>query len=200
MLTGLSAYRFAANAVQLSDLDQVSAGVIYLGDGRACHLRRRHLEFGGVLHPFVVARKVIGVEHGRGLALVEERLLVRLGRWVVVALEMQLGAIRLFRRRHGEPAIPTLRNIRLLHEAGHLRIEAQRLVEIVYVNGCQLDLHCPPPVAFAASAASMGFSLGPPIRDCFFISDGSKANVPITTSDSAAMGSATGLAGRNLRG
>src|SRR5260370_11611655 len=94
--TGLLASRFAAYGVELSDLDQVAAGVIRLGDSRACHLCRRHLEFGGVFHPFVVALDVIGGEHGRGLTLLEERLLVCLGRGVFVALEMQLGAIRLF--------------------------------------------------------------------------------------------------------
>src|SRR5712664_1803644 len=96
-LDRLPASRFAAYAVQLSDLDQVATGVIRLGDGRACHLCGRHLEFGGVFHPFVVAVDVIRVEHGRGLALFEERLLVGLGRGVVVALEMKLSAIRLFR-------------------------------------------------------------------------------------------------------
>src|SRR5260370_25715345 len=153
--TGLPASRCAAYAVQLSDLDQVAAGVICLGDGRPCHLCGRHLEFGGVFHPFVLALDVVREEHGRGLALLEERLLVGLGRRVVVALEMQLGAIRLFGRRHSEPAIPPLRNVRLLHEAGHLCVEAQGLVEVVHVNGCQLDLHWFPPVTFAALAASM---------------------------------------------
>src|SRR5260370_18712929 len=104
------------------------------------------------------------VKTGRRVAVVEERLVVRLGRGVVVALEMQLGAIRLFRRRHGEPAIPLLRNVRLLHEAGHLRIEAQGLVEVVHVNHCELDLHWFPPVTFAALAALMVFSLGTPAK------------------------------------
>src|ERR1700730_15119531 len=135
--TGLPASRFAAYAVQLSDLDQIAAGVIRLGDGRARHLCGRHLEFGGVFHPFVVTLDVIRVEHDRGLALLEERLLVSLGRGVVIALEMQLGAIRLLRRRHSEPAIPTLRNVHLLHEAGHLCVEAQGLVEVVHVKRCE---------------------------------------------------------------
>src|SRR5260370_27304179 len=117
--------RFAAYAVKLSDLDQVAAGVIRLGDGRACHLGGRHLEFGAVFHPFVLALDVIREEHGCGLALLKERLLVGLGRVVVVALEMQLGAIRLFGRPHSEPAIPPTRKVRLLHEAGHWCVEAQ---------------------------------------------------------------------------
>src|SRR5207247_672400 len=33
-------------ALQLHELDQVAAGVAQLGDGRASHLGRRHLEFG----------------------------------------------------------------------------------------------------------------------------------------------------------
>src|SRR5712692_10672979 len=45
--TGLPASHLAAYAVQLRDLDQVAAGVIRLGDGRAGHLCWRHLEFGG---------------------------------------------------------------------------------------------------------------------------------------------------------
>src|SRR5260370_41004202 len=77
--------RFAAYAVKLSDLDQVAAGVIRLGDGRACHLGRRHLEFGAVFHPFVVALHVIRAEHRPGRAPLKDRLLVGLDRGVVVA-------------------------------------------------------------------------------------------------------------------
>src|SRR6202162_299522 len=129
-------------AVQLRDLDQVSAVVVRLGDRRACHLGWRHLEFGARrLHPLVVALGVVREEHGCGLALLKERLLVGLGRRVVVARQLQLGAIRLFSRRHGEPAILALRKVRLLYEAGHLRVEAQGLVLVVHVYGCQPDLH-----------------------------------------------------------
>src|SRR6202047_3220111 len=41
-----------AVAVQLRDLDQIAAGVVHHGDGRARHLRRRHREFStSGLHP-----------------------------------------------------------------------------------------------------------------------------------------------------
>ena len=43
----------------------------------------------------VVGLQVVGVEHRRGLALLEHRLLVGLGRRIVVERQLQLGAIRL---------------------------------------------------------------------------------------------------------
>src|SRR5207244_5758673 len=61
-------------------------------------------------------RSVVREEHGCGLALLEERLLVGLARRVVVARELQLSTVRLFGLRHGEPPIPPLRNVRLFHE------------------------------------------------------------------------------------
>src|SRR5260370_32159 len=64
--------------------------------------------------------------------------------------------------------------VRRLHKAGSLCVEAQGLVEVVHVNGCQVDLHESSPVIFAALAASMVLSLGSPTGDCFFISDGFK--------------------------
>src|SRR5690348_7302739 len=84
---------------------------------------------------------------------------------------MELGAIRLVWRRHGEPAISPLRNVCLLHEPQHVGVEAQGFLEVVHVDAGQLDPHRFPPVAFAALAASMVFRLGPPRRECFFISD-----------------------------
>src|ERR1700730_952330 len=87
--TGLPARCSATCAVQLRDLDQVARGVIRLGDGRARHLGGRHLEFGaGGFHPLKVALDVVREEHDCGLALLEERLLVGLGRGVVVAREL----------------------------------------------------------------------------------------------------------------
>src|SRR5947208_11629584 len=121
--TALPAPRSATCAVQLCDLDHVARGVIRLGDGRACHLGGWHLEFGaGGLHPLIVALDVVREEHGCGLALLKERLLVGLGRGIVVARELQLGAISVFGRRHGQPPIPPLRNVRLFLEAGHLGV------------------------------------------------------------------------------
>jgi hypothetical protein len=38
---------------------------------------------------------VVGVEHGRKLALLEDRLLIRLGGGVVVQRQLQLGVVRL---------------------------------------------------------------------------------------------------------
>src|SRR5438094_8969915 len=87
--TALPASRSTTCAVQLCDLDHVSRGVIRLGDGRAHHLGGRHLEFGaGGLHPLIVALDVVREEHGCRLALLKERLLVGLGRRLLVTLEL----------------------------------------------------------------------------------------------------------------
>ena len=36
---------------------------------------------------------IVGVKHGRRLALLEHRLLIRLGRWVVVPRQLQLSGV-----------------------------------------------------------------------------------------------------------
>src|SRR5881275_860251 len=110
--TGLAAPRSASYSVKLRDLDQVARRIIRLGDGRACHLSGRHLELGASrFHPLVVALDVVREEHGCGLALLKECLLVGLARGAVVARELQLSTVRLFGRRNGEPPIPPLRNV-----------------------------------------------------------------------------------------
>jgi hypothetical protein len=40
---------------------------------------------------------IVGEEHGRGLVLLEQRLLVDLGRRVVVQRQLQLRAVRILR-------------------------------------------------------------------------------------------------------
>src|SRR5207253_10351144 len=59
----------------------------------------------------------------------------------------------------------------------YLGVEAQGFVLVVYVNGGQFDLHCFPPIKFAALAA-FTVSLGPALHDCFLISDGSQKYAP----------------------
>src|SRR5438477_6927465 len=55
---------------QLGKLNEVAAGVIHHRNGRAGHVGGRHRELRPAgLDPLVVALYVIGVEHGRGLAL-----------------------------------------------------------------------------------------------------------------------------------
>src|ERR1700687_2837794 len=83
---GQACYRTPASpARQLGDLNEVAAGVVQLGDGRAGHLGRRHGELGAArLDALVVALDVVGEEHHRGLALLEYGLLVGLGGRVVV--------------------------------------------------------------------------------------------------------------------
>src|SRR5580704_7290371 len=58
-------------ACQLGELNEVAAGVVQLGDGRAGYLGRRHLEFGERFDALVVALDVVGEEHDRGLPLLE---------------------------------------------------------------------------------------------------------------------------------
>ena len=61
----------------------------------AGHVRWRHGELGAArFHALVIGLHVVGEEHGRGLALLEHRLLVGLGRRVVVERQLQLRAVR----------------------------------------------------------------------------------------------------------
>jgi hypothetical protein len=47
-----------------------------------------------VLDPLVLAFDIVGLEHGRGLVLFEDRLLIRLGGRAVVQFQLQFGAVR----------------------------------------------------------------------------------------------------------
>src|SRR3989449_11080109 len=94
----------------------------------------------------VVALDVVGVEHGRWLALLKDRLLIRFGRGVVVQRQLQLNAVRLLGRGHGQPAIWALTEIGLLGKAQYLRIEAQGLVLVVHVYAGHFDFHFVSPV------------------------------------------------------
>ena len=50
---------------------------------------RRFISWGAAgLDPVVIARDVVGEEHGRGLALLKKRLLIRFGRGVVVQRQL----------------------------------------------------------------------------------------------------------------
>src|SRR5262245_5208697 len=112
-------------AGQLGELNEVAAGVVQHRNGRSGHVGRRHRELGAAgLDPFVVAFDVLGEEHGCGLALLKNRLLIRFGRRVVVQRQLQLSAVRLFGRGHGQPAEWALTEIGLLGKAQYLRIEA----------------------------------------------------------------------------
>ncbi len=69
----------------------------------------------------------------------EQRLLVGPGRRAVVPRELQLRALVIAGRGHGQPAIGPAADVVLLREAEHLGVEAQRLVLIVDVHGRQRD-------------------------------------------------------------
>ena len=59
-------------ACQLYELNEVAAGVLQDGDGRAGHVGGRHRKLGAAgLDPLVVALDVVGEEHGRGLILLK---------------------------------------------------------------------------------------------------------------------------------
>src|SRR5262245_59527659 len=82
-------------ARQLGNLNEVSAGVVQLGDGRARDLGWRHGELAATrFDALAIALDVIGKKHGRGLGLLEYGLLVDPGRRVVVERELQLGSVR----------------------------------------------------------------------------------------------------------
>src|SRR6202795_4841414 len=84
----------ARMACQLGGRKEVAAVVVQHRNGRAGHVGRRHREHGAAgLDPLVVALDIVGVEHDRGLALLKNRLLIRLGRRVVVQGQLQLSAV-----------------------------------------------------------------------------------------------------------
>src|SRR5213596_958181 len=140
-------FSLASIACQLGELNQVAAGVLQHRNGRAGHVGGRHRELGAAgLDPLVVALDVVGVEHGPGLALLKHRLLIRFGRGVVVQRQLQLSAVRLLGRGHGQPAKWALTEIGLLGKAQYLRIEAQGLVLVVHIYAGHFDFHFVSPV------------------------------------------------------
>src|ERR1700683_3524643 len=101
-----SRYAIVLPARQLGELDEVAAGVVQHRNGRGGHVGGRHRKLGAAgLDPLVVALDVVGEKHGRGLALLKNRLLIHFGRWVVVQRQLQLSAVRLLGRGHRQPAI-----------------------------------------------------------------------------------------------
>src|SRR5579863_8840420 len=135
-------FSLASIARQLGELNEVAAGVLQHRNGRAGHIGGRHGELGAVgLDPLVVALDVVGEEHCGGLALLKNRLLIRLGGGVRVQRQLQLRALRLLGRRHGQPAVGALAEIGFLGKAQYLRIEAQGLRLVVHVHAGHFDFH-----------------------------------------------------------
>src|SRR5215469_9740088 len=84
-------------AFQLRQLYQVAAGVLEHRNRRAGHVRGLHRELRATtLGALVVTFYVVGEKHDRRLPLLEDRLLVRFGRRIVVQRQLQLNAVRLF--------------------------------------------------------------------------------------------------------
>src|SRR5579875_1442672 len=105
-------------SIQLGQLNQIATGVIQHCDGRASHLLRRHCElYAQRPHSLVLTSYVVDIKHGRWQTLIEQSLLKRHGRRVVITFEMELRAAWLLWRDHSEPAVRALGNIRLLHKA-----------------------------------------------------------------------------------
>src|SRR5215471_20956164 len=143
-------------AFQLGELNEVAAGVVQHRNGRAGHVGGRHRELGAAgLDPLVVALDVVGEKHGRGLALLKQRLLIRFGRGVAVERQLQLSAVRLLGRGHGQPAIWALPDIGLLGKAQYLRIEAQGLVLVVHVDAGHFDFHGVSPLSCSRFGSAM---------------------------------------------
>ena len=81
-------------------------------------------------------------------------------RWLTVAspeepdgMELQLSAVRLLGRGHGQPAKWALTKIGLLGKAQDLRIEAQGLVLVVHEYAGQFDFHFVSPFSRSRSGA-----------------------------------------------
>src|SRR5579864_3529523 len=130
----------------LGELNEVTASIFQHRNGRAGHVGGRHGELGAPsLDALVVAFDVVGEEHGRGLALLKDRLLIRFGCGVAVQRQLQLSAVRFLGRGHGEPAKWALTEIGFLGQAQHLGIKAQGLVLVVHVYAGHFDSHCVSP-------------------------------------------------------
>src|SRR5580704_9130964 len=135
-------FSLALPTLQLGELNKVAAGVVQHGNGRASHVGGRHGELGAAgLDPLVVTLDVVGEKHGRGLVLLKDRLLVGLDGGVVVQRQLQLSAVRLLGRGHGQPAKWALTEIGLLGKTQYLGIEAQSFVLIVHIYAGQFDFH-----------------------------------------------------------
>src|SRR4029077_13438521 len=99
------------------------------------------------LDPLVVPLDVVGEEHGCGLALLKNRLLIAFSRWVVVHRQLELRAVRLLGRGYGQPAKWAAAEIGLLGKAQYFRIKAQGLVLVVHVYAGHFDLHFVSPLS-----------------------------------------------------
>src|SRR5438552_3325040 len=153
-------------ACQLGELNEVAAGIVQHRNGRASHVGGRHRELGAArLDPLEVALDVVSEEHGGGLALLKDRLLIRFGRGVVAQRELQLSTVRLLGRGHGQPAKWALTEIGLLGKAQYLRIEAQGLVLVVHVYAGQFDFHFVSPLS-RSRFGSRRLLLSLPLRWC----------------------------------
>ncbi len=77
----------------------------------------------------------------RRSALAAERLLVGPAGGIFAGLQHELHAVWVLRRGNREPSVASLGEICFLHEAEIVRIELQRLVLIINVDGGPLDPH-----------------------------------------------------------
>src|SRR5215467_1848747 len=156
---------FALPACQLRELNEVAAGILQHRYSRAGDIGGRHGELSPArFDPFVIALNVVGEEHGRGLVLLKDRLLIRLGGGVVVQRQLQFRAVRLLGRSHRQPAIRAVTKIVFLGKTEDLRIEAQGLALVVHVQTGHFDFHLGSPLSRPRFA---------PRRPFFFIGVGS---------------------------
>src|SRR5438034_9065311 len=96
----------ALPALQLRDLNEIAAGVLDHRNGRGGHVGWWHGELGSAcLDPRVVALKIVGQEHSRGLVLLKDRLRVRCGCGNVVERQLQLRDVQRIGRGYGQPAL-----------------------------------------------------------------------------------------------
>src|SRR5208337_1784505 len=141
-------FSLALPACELGELNEVAAGVLQHRNGRAGYIGGRHRELGAAgPDPLVVALDVVGEEYGRGLILLKNRLLIRLGRGVVVQGQLQLSAVRLLGRGHGQPAVRAVAEIGLLGKAQYVGIEIQGLGLVVHIDAGHFDFHFVSPLS-----------------------------------------------------
>ena len=124
------------------ELDEIATRVVEDGDDRLADVGRWLGEGDPVLgQPVVLGLDVVDGELREGNAVRNQRVPVWLHRGVACRFQEQLGPTRSLGRDHGDPGVPTERDVVAQGEAEDLGVERQRCPLVVHVDAGQVDLH-----------------------------------------------------------
>src|SRR4029453_6414996 len=141
---GIGAGPPSASDRRLVQLNEIPTGVRADGDGdRTLTIRYLGEHDAELAEATVFVFEVVDLERRCRNALLEQRLLERPAGGIGIRLQRQFEVSWPVRGDDGNPAVLANRNVVLLHEAEHLRVERQRLVLIVDHDARQLDSHGP---------------------------------------------------------